>query len=106
MVFYSEQADRDLDEILVGLLHWNKIELSRDFCLSYVNDIVNACDNLEYKSIHFNADYEIHKKYGKKVHLYKLNSAISWYIIYNIDEKGDIFIQKIINNHLTIITND
>jgi hypothetical protein len=104
MVFYSEQADKDLDEMLEGLLSWNKIELSRSFCFSYVEDIINACDNLEYKSFHFAATYETHRKYGEKAHTYKRNSATSWYIIYNIDERGDIFIQKIINNHLTIIT--
>ena len=106
MVYYSDVAKYDLKEILQGLATWRKHPLSYDHAARYVADIRTTCDNLEYKSIHFNADYEIHKKYGKKVYLYKRNSTTSWYIIYNIDEKGDIFIQKIINNHLTIITND
>ena len=101
MVFYSEQADKDLDNILEGLLHWHKIELSRGFCMNYVNDIIDVCDNLEYKSIHFNSDYEVHKKYGEKVHIYKRNNTTNWYIIYDIDEKNDIFINKIISNYLT-----
>ena len=36
MVYYSKQADSDLDDILDGLLTWHKVELTRDFCLSYV----------------------------------------------------------------------
>jgi len=106
MVYYSQTAEDDFYDIVVGLATWKKHPLGYDFAIQYAADIRTICDNLEYKSFHFDTDYEIHKKYGKKVHLYKRNSATSWYIIYNIDEKDDIFIQKIINNHLTIITND
>ena len=100
MVFYSEQADRDLNNILEGLLYWNKVELSREFCLSYVNDIIDVCDVLDRKIYHFNTFYETHKKYGSKVHTYIRNARTTWYIIYDkID--NNIYINKIISNYLT-----
>ncbi|MCL2649578.1 MAG: hypothetical protein FWD60_00965 [Candidatus Azobacteroides sp.] len=101
MVFYSEQADNDLDKILEGLLYWNKIELSREFCLSYINDIIGACDCLDTKIFHSNAVYETHRQYGNKVHTYKRNANTIWYIIYNkIDE--NIYVEKIISNYITV----
>ena len=102
MVFYNKQADSDLDEILEGLLFWNKIELSREFCLSYINDIIDVCDCLDTKIFHSNTVYEMHKQYGEKVHIYKRNARTIWYIIYDIDKKDNIYINRIISNHLTI----
>jgi hypothetical protein len=103
MVYYSEQADYDLDDILQGLLTWKKIDLSREFCLSYVSDIIDVCDQLETRTYHSNTVYETHKRYGRKVYAYSRNRETTWYIIYNIDLLGNIFINKIISNHLTII---
>ena len=102
MVFYSEQVDHDIDEILEGLLDWNKIELSREFCLLYVNDIINTCDSLDTKIFHSNVVYETHKQYGNKVYTYKRNASTIWYIIYDVDEKDDIFINRIISNYMTV----
>ena len=103
MVYYSEIAKSDLRDILWGLANWKKHPLGFEHAERYVNEIRFICDNLEYKSIHFNSDYEIHKKYGEKVHIYKRNNTTNWYIVYNIDTKGNIFINKIISNHLTQI---
>jgi hypothetical protein len=100
MVFYSEQADSDLNNILEGLLYWSKIELSREFCLSYVNDIADVCDSLDKKQFHLSAIYETHKKYGSKVHTYTRNTRTTWYIIYDKIE-NNIYINKIISNYLT-----
>ena len=101
MVFYSEQVDRDLDEILEGLLYWSKIELSRAFCLSYISDIIDVCVCLDTKMFHSNVAYETHKQYGEKVHVYKRNANTTWYIIYNKIDKN-IYIEKIISNYMTV----
>ena len=102
MVYYSKQTDNDLDEILAGLLTWQKHTLTREFCLNYVSDIIDICEGLAYKSFHADAVYEIHKRYGKKVHKYSRNKNTTWYIIYNVTASNDIFIEKIISNYLTV----
>ena len=102
MVYYSIEADNDLDEILEGLLSWRKCVLTREFCQSYISDIIDVCDSLDGKSIHFNTVYETHKLYGKKVHKYSRNKSTTWYIIYDIDSNNNIYINKIISNYLTI----
>jgi len=102
MVYYSKQATDDLDEILKGLLMWRKHSLTREFCVNYISDIVDICDNLSTKRLHFNASYEIHKRYGKKVHKYFRNKSTTWYIIYDIDPNNNIFINKIISNYVTV----
>jgi len=45
MVYYSIQADKDLDDVLEGLLTWRKHILTREFCLNYVSDIIDVCDS-------------------------------------------------------------
>jgi len=102
MVYYSRQADNDLDDILEGLLSCRKFVLSRDFCLNYISDIIDVCDKLPSKTYHANAVYEMHKRYGEKVYKYSRNKNTVWYIIYNRDSWGNIFVNKIISNYLTI----
>ena len=102
MVFYSKQAEKDLDDILEGLLNWQKIILTREFCLSYVSDIIDICDTLDTITSHFKTVYETHKRYGENVHRYQRNKTTTWYIIYNISPACDILVEKIISNHLTI----
>ena len=102
MVYYNKQADSDLDNILEGLLTWSKYTLTREFCLSYISDIVDVCDSLDSKAIHSDAFYETHKRYGKKVYKYTRNKSTTWYIIYDIDSYNNVYINKIISNHLTI----
>jgi hypothetical protein len=100
MVFYSIQADNDLDEILEGLLTWQKHTLTREFCLSYISDLIDVCDSLDTKIPHFNTVYETHKQYGDKVHKFVRNRNTTWYIIYDIDLSNNVFINKIISNKL------
>ena len=102
MVFYSIQAENDLDEILEGLLTWQKHTLTREFCMNYLSDIIDICDSLDTKTLHFETLYKTHKRYGKKVHKYTRNKNTIWYIIYDIDTYNNIYINKIINNYLTI----
>jgi len=102
MVYYSKQADDDLDDILEGLYTWRKYTLTREFCLSYVSDIIDICDSLDTKNVHYSTFYETHKRYGDKVYKYSRNKNTTWYIIYNIDSFNNIYINKIISNYLTI----
>jgi hypothetical protein len=102
MVFYSEQAENDLNDILKGLLNWEKFTLTREFCLNYVSDLIDVCDSLDTITKHFKAIYETHKRYGENIHRYSRNKTTTWYIIYNIFPPRNIFIEKIISNHLTI----
>ena len=91
-----------MDEILEGLLTWRKHTLTREFCLSYISDLVDVCDSLDTKTIHFNTVYETHKLYGSKVHKYVRNRSTTWYIIYDTDLSNNVFINKIISNYLTV----
>ena len=45
--------------------------------------------------------YDNHKNYGNYVYVYKRNRATTWYIIYNVIQ-NDVYIEKIISNHLTV----
>ena len=101
MVYYSKQANNDLDAILKGLLTWEKHTLTRDFCMNYVFDIIDVCDNIENQPFHFDTLYETHKHYGKKVYKYPRNKNTIWYIIYDIDNYNNVYINKIISNYLT-----
>jgi len=102
MVLFKQTAREDLKEIRIGLLYWEKIELSKNFIHSYMDDIIDECYLIDKKTVHFNTTYETHKKYGEKVHTYRRNANTTWYIIYNIDENGNIFINKIISNYMTV----
>ena len=103
MVYYSKQADSDLDDILDGLLTWQKHTLTREFCLNYLSDVIDVCDSLDTQIYHSDTSYETHKRYGKKVHKYLRNKNTIWYIIYDIDSYNNIYINKIISNYLTIM---
>jgi hypothetical protein len=64
MVFISNQAKIDLDDLVIGL--------------------------------------EEHLKHGTYTYPYKRNQKTTWYIVYNIDLSGNIFVNKIISNYLTV----
>ena len=101
MVYYSRQAKIDLSGILIGLMKWDKHPLEPKHALKYVDDIYAICANLDRKVYHANAVYSTHKLYGSKVHPYKRNQQTTWYIIYNLDLHGNVFINKIISNYQT-----
>ena len=67
MVLISEKANNDLHKILSGLISWQKISLTREYCLKYVSDIMTVCRSIDRRSIHFNTIYSTHKQYGQKV---------------------------------------
>ncbi|GHT32837.1 hypothetical protein FACS189434_05590 [Bacteroidia bacterium] len=103
MVIYSDTARQDLEDILYGLFVWRQGTLTFDHVKQYVFDIQRMCDKLDTKEYHTNTIYRTHQKYGEKVYPYKRNKNTTWYIIYNIDEvTGNIYVNKIMNNYLTI----
>jgi mRNA-degrading endonuclease YafQ of YafQ-DinJ toxin-antitoxin module len=102
MVFVSRQAKIDLDNIVIRLLEWKKIELTVLEVMQYVDDISDICYKLDNLSYHHPAKYKEHLKYGEYSHSYNRNSNTTWYIIYNIDLHNHIYVNKIISNYLTL----
>jgi len=107
MVFYNKSALDDIEEIFIGLLEWKTKDNSQpimtfDEVWSYREDIYKAGNALDLLPFDKNAQYQIHKQYGKFVYCYKRNKHTQWYFIYNKTE-NNIFINKIISNHLTVI---
>lgn len=102
MVYYSTQVDKDLDDIRNGLLLWEKINLSVEFVFKYIEEIKYQCESIQQKTIHSKTVYHVHKQYGEKVHKYRRNANTLWYIIYDMDIAGNIFINKIISNYTTV----
>jgi len=102
MVFINSQAKIDLDNIVIGLLEWKKITLGVSEVMQYVDDIADICYQLGNAVYHSKAKYESHLKYGSYSYPYKRNKSTTWYIIYDIDLHRNIYVNKIISNHLTI----
>ena len=102
MVYYNRKVYEDLDNIFYGLIKWSKHPLAQEHVIQYIDDIEKICESLDSKPYHQRASYEFHKIYGKFVHTYKRNRNTCWYIIYNIDLSNDVFIERIMNNYMTI----
>ncbi|MFM2291780.1 MAG: hypothetical protein RIS29_1593 [Bacteroidota bacterium] len=101
MVFYSERAKQDLNDIFNGLILWKRIILSRSHALEYHRSILNECNRLDKTIYHARCTYQQHKQYGRYVHHFRKSKHTTWYIIYNKDKFNNIFIQHLVSNHLT-----
>ena len=62
--------------------------------------MISECISLEFKSYHFNSVFPNHKQFGKHVHRYQRNKNTTWYIVYDKDEYRNIYIQRILSNHI------
>ena len=102
MVYYSTVFEEDLQKIFIGLLTWKKFSLSLEFCYDYIDDIESQCVNLDLISYHEKTTYKLHKMYGDYVYRYKRTHNTCWYIIYNKDLFNNVFIERIMNNYVTI----
>lgn len=103
MVYYSENAQNDLTEIFWGLINWAKHPLEYSHASAYLDDIHQICSTLDKTNYHADVQFEIHKKYGKKVFKYTRNKNTTWYIVYDVDFVSNIiYIQHISSNHITI----
>ena len=86
MVLFSDKANNDLDNILLGMLNWEKMTLSFEHISNYISDIINVCDHLDKKSImlipfmRFTNDLEV-----KSINIagIKIQPGISFTIIIN-----------------------
>ena len=102
MVFINRQAKIDLDNIVIGLLEWDKITLDVQEVIQYVDDIVAICYHLDNSANHLKAKYKSHLKHGAYAYPYKRNRSTTWYVIYDTDSLNNIFVNKIISNHQII----
>ena len=102
MVYISEEVYLDLEQIYAGLYNWKRMELSLDFMENYIDDLLDQCYAIENTAHHFAASYHIHKQYGEYVYRFRRNPHTLWYIIYNMNEHGDIFVNKVLSNHTTV----
>lgn len=100
-VIISELAIDDLKNIFTALITWKKGALEMQHALQYVEDIEKQCLSIGQKTYHSKAVYSTHKLFGNKVYNYRRNATTSYYIIYNIDNKKNILITKIISNYKT-----
>ncbi|MDR2146536.1 MAG: hypothetical protein LBE91_08790 [Tannerella sp.] len=92
-----------MDNIITGLLEWEKVELTVPEVMRYVDDIADICYQLKDLSYHHPAKYKEHLKYGEYFHPYARNRNTTWYIIYDIDLHNHIYVNKIISNYLTVL---
>ena len=100
MVYYSNNAREDLRNIFDGLLSWPKHKLEYNHVFLYHNTILNICEGLDTKTFHYNSQFPEHKRFGEKVYTYRRNKQTNWYIVYNLDSHGNVYIQRIFSNHL------
>ncbi|MDR0828786.1 MAG: hypothetical protein LBN95_01550 [Prevotellaceae bacterium] len=82
MVTYRTEANTDLEDILYGLLTWNKHYISEEHARNYVDDIKDICNSLDKRTFHFNAVYEDHCKYGSSVAF--LQKKQQYDLVYNL----------------------
>ena len=102
MVYFSLQAEQDLSDVVTGLLLWTKVSISEDEALSYVDDIYDVAFTIPDVTYHQKCQYLMHRLHGEYHLKYKRNNRTTWYIIYDIDAFNNIYVNKIISNHLTI----
>ncbi len=99
-VYFNPVATQDLRQILVGLLTWEKVQLSREHAREYVFDIYEYALSLSQRAFHIKCKYNEHLQYGAYILRYRRNNRTVWYIIYNVYDR-DIYIEKILNNYLS-----
>ena len=102
MIYINRRAEDDLVSIFIGLLTWEKHFIELEHAKLYINDLRMECYSLATKNYHFNTTFTKHKRFGSKVHTYNRNKNTQWFIIYNIDVHGNIFINHNPSNHTTI----
>ena len=102
-VYFSEQSEQDLSDIVVGLLLWQKVTITEEETLQYVDDIYDMAYTIPDLSYHHKCTYVMHRQYGEYHLKYKRNYRTTWYIIYDIDLfSGNFKIQRVISNYKTV----
>ena len=80
-VLFNKQAEQDLSNIIIGLLHWGKVKLTEEQALLYVDDIYECALEVSNAKAHIAYRYKEHLKYGAYFIRYRRNSRTVWYII-------------------------
>jgi len=101
MVIFNSDSEDDLVSILYGLLTWEQHIIELEHARSYLNNIREECYSINGKTYHFKTTNPEHKLYGSKIHTYKRNKQTHWYILYDIDNHGNVLINHISSNHIT-----
>lgn len=102
MVIYNDIAVSDLENIMYGLVIWEKHPLAFEHAQKYVKELRMECDTISKRSYHRDCKFKTHLKHGYKVYVYKRNAQTQWNLIYNWEEQNRIaFVNKILSNHIT-----
>ena len=83
------------------MLSWDKVTLTVDEVMQYVDDIVDICCQLDALMHHHKATYDDHLKYGQYAYPYKRSKQTTWNIVYAKDSNNKILVNKIVSNHMT-----
>ena len=103
MVYYSERAENDLYNILVGLANWEKHPLEYDHVTSYLDELQEVCNRLDQLNYHSKAKFQTHRQFGDFAYMYRRNRNTTWYIIYDYDEITKfVYIKHIMPNHTSL----
>lgn len=102
MIIISKSVKKDIRKIIKGLQSWKVYKISKNEAIDYALKIKHNIYKIDNLFFHEKAKYDTHKLYGEYIHTYKANAHTQWYIIYDISPNGDIWINKIINNHMTV----
>ncbi|MDR3329429.1 MAG: hypothetical protein LBS63_04910 [Prevotellaceae bacterium] len=102
MVTYSDTARQDLEDILYGLVTWEKHPLSFDHAKRYVSEIRAEADTVDQKRSHTPTVNMAHRLYGNYVHTYHRNRQTRWHVIYHWSASSCVaMVTKILNNFTT-----
>ena len=105
-VFWKNQALYDLEDCIDSLMlsqNPNRPSLTYEEAIDYKNDIINFALSLRNRKTHTNCVYAIQKVFGEKAARYDRNKTTQYYIVYNLDLSGNIQIERIMTNHITIV---
>ena len=101
MVYLKRRATNDLLRLLIQLANWKEHPHTFVEAKAYVMDINSKCHELDKLLFHQKTVYLTHIRFGKYVYRYDKHAYVQWYLIYDIDPKGNIIIKKIISNNNT-----
>ena len=101
MVYLKKRAVNDLFRLLVRLLQWKKYPHTYTQADAYITDIEKKCYELETLTHREKTKFLTHIRFGKYVYRYDKHANIQWYLIYDIDKKGNIIVKKIMSNNST-----
>lgn len=105
MVYWSEQAVEDLEEIFDGLVNWctanGQRHMEYSHALEYKDDLYRAFDSIDRLHYHAPARYAAHRRWGEYAHPYRRNRRTTWYGVY--DRFGaDCYLNRILSNYRTL----